>query len=399
MCTRLDGVLRVLHLTNAGGDGRVQLGGGERAVADLTRYFSEELGWTVGVAAPRAFLDHGTLAPSVATAAETFSWAGEYRLLRLIRAFRPTVVVTHLLRATLVGQPAAAAAGVPVRISNLHNSMYDIQTGQSSRRRVRRTEAYRTAYRAVTRWCTDATVAISEPNRLDLIERDHIAARKVRLIHNWVAPAFFGEDIDDRAREIVSQYGLSASGLRLGLVGRLERQKNVGFAIELLKRLPHAHLVVVGDGTARQEAERLARDIDVASRVTFVGYQRDVAAWFATFDVLLVPSRFEGFGRVAAEALAVGVPVVGSDAPGLASLLASVGRPGAVSVSLAQPEAWAASIEAAAHARSDPSARQRLRHRMASQFGLSEACTAYRDLYLELLTTKQAQCRRGRSSR
>ena len=79
------GPMRVLHITNAGGGGRVQLGGAERAVAELTAYFATKLGWEVGVVAPEEFLHHGTLINRVQAFPEAFGVGALRRLARITR--------------------------------------------------------------------------------------------------------------------------------------------------------------------------------------------------------------------------------------------------------------------------------------------------------------------------
>jgi glycosyltransferase involved in cell wall biosynthesis len=385
---------RVLHITNAGGYGRVQLGGGERAVGELSAYFADVFGWDVGVVAPAEFLSKRTLAPSVSTFEEPFSLAACYRLPILISRFRPTVVVTHLLRATLVGQPLAALCRTPVRVSNLHNSLSEIQAASQTWGGAWRVRAYRAAFHAVTRVCSDATIAISAPNRIDLVRGDHLPRRLVRVIENWVSPAFFRADIAPRAEAIRARYHLDRETTTLGFVGRLEHQKNVEFAIRLLARIPKARLMVVGEGSEHDRAIEIADRLGLRSRIAFVGHQSDVAPWLAALDVLVMPSRFEGFGRVAAEAMAVGVPVVGSDTGGLATILRAIGEPGAWCVPTGDVSRWIAAIRTAEVAGRSEAVRVRLREAIASRYSLEAACIAYRELYADSL---QHRLRSGRS--
>src|SRR5690349_526458 len=76
-------------------------------------------------------------------------------------------------------------------------------------------------------------------------------------------------------------------------------------------------LVMVGDGPDRVHAEAEARELGVEDRVFFLGKIETVAALLSAADLFLIPSQSESFGLSALEALASGVPVVGSDAGGL----------------------------------------------------------------------------------
>lgn len=103
--------------------------------------------------------------------------------------------------------------------------------------------------------------------------------------------------------------------LRLGVVGRLVRQKGIDVLLEALARLDPAldwRLAVAGDGALREGLQARAAEVGVGARCTFVGHLRRVAPFYAELDVLVVPSRYEGFGFVAAEGALAGLPVIAS---------------------------------------------------------------------------------------
>jgi N-acetyl-alpha-D-glucosaminyl L-malate synthase BshA len=76
-------------------------------------------------------------------------------------------------------------------------------------------------------------------------------------------------------------------------------------------------LVMVGDGPDRAAAEEEARLLGVEDSVSFLGKLDQIAPLLAAADLFLLPSQNESFGLSALEALASGVPVVGSNAGGL----------------------------------------------------------------------------------
>ncbi len=99
-------------------------------------------------------------------------------------------------------------------------------------------------------------------------------------------------------------------------IGRLNAQKRIDLAIATIAALRDGGrelgLTIVGDGPARMELERLARERGVDHLVRFAGAvaPAEVPAWLMAADVMLFPARGEGFGLAAAEALMCGVPVV-----------------------------------------------------------------------------------------
>jgi L-malate glycosyltransferase len=90
----------------------------------------------------------------------------------------------------------------------------------------------------------------------------------------------------------------------------------VGIYARVAKEVPSV-LVMVGDGPERIDAEQEARRLGVQDRVFFLGKLEAVAPLLASADLFLIPSQSESFGLSALEALATGVPVVGSRAGGL----------------------------------------------------------------------------------
>lgn len=123
-------------------------------------------------------------------------------------------------------------------------------------------------------------------------------------------------------------YPTAAPGALLS-VGSLEQMyKGVDVLIEAVALLARRHtgvrLVHVGVGACRAELERLAIRLGVADRVTFAGWLPSVQALRAEFDradVFVMPSRTEGLPRVLVEAMARGLPAVGTTAGGIPELL------------------------------------------------------------------------------
>jgi glycosyltransferase involved in cell wall biosynthesis len=115
-------------------------------------------------------------------------------------------------------------------------------------------------------------------------------------------------------------------------LGRLARQKGPDRFLEaaalLLNERPDVRFVVAGAGELRSGLEHRARELGIASRVTFVGYLDPAAVGRALdgADVLVLPSRAEPFGLAALEALSHGVPSVVPNDAGVAEVAPSAVR-------------------------------------------------------------------------
>jgi glycosyltransferase involved in cell wall biosynthesis len=97
-------------------------------------------------------------------------------------------------------------------------------------------------------------------------------------------------------------------------IGRLEPEKQFIKAVEALAAARangfEAELVFVGDGTQEPVLRAQARELGVSDAVRYEGHQKNIIPYLETATVLLVPSRYEGYGMVIVEALAAGVPVL-----------------------------------------------------------------------------------------
>jgi glycosyltransferase involved in cell wall biosynthesis len=116
---------------------------------------------------------------------------------------------------------------------------------------------------------------------------------------------------------------LDLDGPALAFAGRLGIQKSLAVALEALAATPGVLLVIAGDGPERERLERRAGELDLDSRVRFLGsVSRDeVLGVFRAADASLLSSSWENFPHSVVEALAVGTPVIATDVGGVSEVL------------------------------------------------------------------------------
>jgi len=129
----------------------------------------------------------------------------------------------------------------------------------------------------------------------------------------------------------------------IGFLGRLEEQKGVPDLIRaaaiVRQQNPRVRFVIAGDGSMRPQLEQLAAELQVNDVVEFVGWQCDSVTFLAQIDILAMPSLWEAFGLSAAEAMAMGKPVIATRVEGLPEVVED-GRTGML-VPPADPQALA----------------------------------------------------------
>ncbi len=167
------------------------------------------------------------------------------------------------------------------------------------------TEEQRRLKRLVSRRLS-AHIAVSERSAREIEDIVGLPSGSVRTIYNGVPDS-----------DLPSRRAPSEATPVVGALGRLEPQKGFDVLIRALQRLPEATAVVAGDGGERGSLEELAASLGVGGRLRFAGWSDDPTGFLQTIDVLVLPSRFEGFPLAVVEAMLAELPVVASDVGGV----------------------------------------------------------------------------------
>jgi UDP-glucose:(heptosyl)LPS alpha-1,3-glucosyltransferase len=166
-------------------------------------------------------------------------------------------------------------------------------------------------------------IAVSNLVRDDLMREFGLTENKVVTLYNGVDLERFRPSRDDsERRHLHESLSVESQAPIVAFVGNGFGRKGLRFLIGAWPKVEHgAHLIVVGADRARQWYQREAAKLRVSDRIHFVGPVPDVARIFQAADALALPSLFEPFGNVALEAMATGLPVLGSAQCGVSELL------------------------------------------------------------------------------
>jgi L-malate glycosyltransferase len=162
---------------------------------------------------------------------------------------------------------------------------------------------------------SDGVTAVSEFLRRMTLDEFQIT-NGIETIHNFVDLSLY---CPTRAYKDRSAFAPPHERILLH-VSNFRPVKRVLDAVRILERVNRevpTVLLMVGEGPERSSAQALARRLGLQERVRFLGTQQSTEEIAGMADVFLLPSELESFGLSALEAMACGVPVVGSDAGGL----------------------------------------------------------------------------------
>ncbi|MFZ5853233.1 MAG: glycosyltransferase [Chloroflexota bacterium] len=234
-------------------------------------------------------------------------------LTALLAEIRPDVVHNHMYRAELVGTRAAIALGMIG-----HRRPYVVSTVHSSR--VRSPED-REMLRALTPEM-DRLIAVSRSIETKIAAEGRVGA-PVSLIYNGVDLERY--DHQEPCCTLREEYGMVPEAQVVGVVARLEPEKGHPTLLEawpaVLRAVPNAYLLVVGEGSRREALETQATELGVRDRVVFTGRRDDIPAVTAALDVAVLPSYREAQGLTILEAMALSRPVIASNVGGIPEMI------------------------------------------------------------------------------
>ena len=221
------------------------------------------------------------------------------RFARWCRRRRVAVVQACDLYTNVFALPAAAVAGVPVRLG----SRRGLNPDRSAAHRAAQQLSYRFAHRIITN---------SEAVGLGLRRQGYGPDRLV-VIPNGLDTSRF--------RPIARCGGIR----RIGTLARLHPVKGLDILLEavaLVRRdLPDVEALIIGDGPERAALERRIAALGLSDRVRLVGHREDVPAALAGLDLFVLPSRSEAFPNALMEAMASALPVVATEVGGVPEIV------------------------------------------------------------------------------
>ena len=173
---------------------------------------------------------------------------------------------------------------------------------------------------------TDIAIAVSKSTADFVIHARQMPAARVKVVYLGVPLEEFSrnrtvQEIGEARHEL----GALAGEFVAGTVTRLHDSKGNSYLVEaaqaVLREQPKMRFYLFGEGPLRPELEAQARALGLADRFVFGGFTRDVARTVSAFDISVFPSLWEGTPLTVFENLAMGKPIVATDADGLLDVL------------------------------------------------------------------------------
>jgi lipopolysaccharide/colanic/teichoic acid biosynthesis glycosyltransferase len=242
---------------------------------------------------------------------------------------------------------------------------------------------YRTIERRAARW-TDFLVTINREDFNAARAFGTMRSDRVRYVPGiGVDVAAYRSPDPGQAQRVRSELDVPEDAMLVTMIAEFTPNKRHAFALEALSRVqdPRVVLALVGNGPEEPRLRAEVVRLGIGSRVRFAGYRRDMPAVLSASDALLLCSEREGLNRSVLEAMAAGIPVIGTQTRGIAD---AVSESEGWIVPKHDAAALAAAIDAAA---ADPAERQRRgaagRERVTREFALELVLETYDALFAE----------------
>lgn len=298
--------VRILHVTEY-----AVLGGEQYHILTLLRKWKEPRFQMTVCSNPKGPFVHEVKALGVPHV--PFIINGKYditsllKLMNIFKSGRYHIVHLHGSRVGLYGRIAAKLASIPIIVWTMHAWQTDTLLG------LRRIQAplYLLIERILSYFC-DKIIAESDTLQRRAIDKEHIDPNKIVRIYAAIDLNEWKSTVDVKRKK--RELGIDSSVFIIGTVGRLVVQKGTIYLLQaartILQKFPNTVFVVVGDGPLRKMLEQSASDMGIGNKVVFTGYRKDVPDIMRCINIFVLPTLFEGFGLVFAEAMIAGRPIV-----------------------------------------------------------------------------------------
>lgn len=296
------------------------------------------------------------------------------KLKNIIKNEKPDIIHSHMIHANIFTRLIRIFVKIPVLISTAHN------TNEGGKFRM-------FLYRITDNLATISTNVSKEAVNSFITQKATTSDRMI-TIYNAIDTNIFSynELIRQKKR---SEINLDDNTPIILSVGRLTEAKdypNLLHAFSNLSLSKRPKLIIIGDGEEKENLQQLACDLKISKDILWLGIRHDVSDWMSACDLFILPSAWEGFGLVVAEAMSCKRLVIGTNSGGVGEVINKYGL-------VIPPKNSTALTSAITQCLSLPEQEKNTlgilaRKHIINTFSVEKICQQWLDLYNELLNKK-----------
>ena len=221
------------------------------------------------------------------------------------------IVHTNNAIAGAAGRLSAMFARVPVIIHHVHG--WGLQEDMSKMTKL----LYINSERFSAKF-TNRLIAVSKPNIEKGLAYKICQESKFKLIYNGIPLEKFQLEVDKRT--ICLELGLDPESKIVGMIGRLDKQKNpldfIRAAAIVAEKYPNVQFIIAGDGPLRAECESLIKELNLDKKFFLLGYRNDINKIYPILTLTALSSLWEGLPVVFQESMVAGKRIVANNVDG-----------------------------------------------------------------------------------
>jgi len=226
------------------------------------------------------------------------------------------IIHTHKYKDTILAAPAAKLCGIPHVVRTVHGLREPFEGLQAFKMSL-----YEAIERTVHRYCVDSIIGVS--SQIESRYKAEGEVSRVTCIRNGID--LEGKSVQTDRWRTRKDLGVDSGTCLIGTVGRLTPVKGIPYLLEaariLLRQGANVKVLVVGDGSIRQDLETRTHDLGVSKNVVFLGHREDTDELLQALDIFVLPSLSEGIPMALLEAMAASRAVVASRVGGIPEIV------------------------------------------------------------------------------
>lgn len=234
------------------------------------------------------------------------------KLIRILKEGRFHIIHSQGARADFFGRVSGRLVGIPHILCTIQMPVEGFDVGRLRKKIYRFIDSLTECY-------VETFIVVSDFLRKVLIERHGIPAQRVVKIYNGVELSQYHPDAEHG--KLRKEWGIPQDVPFTGAIGRMVWQKGFKYFIEaapeIVRVVPEAMFLFVGDGPLKKELEDLAASLKVKERIIFAGFRSDTREILSAIDLLVIPSLLEGFPMITLEGMAMAKPIVATNIDGI----------------------------------------------------------------------------------
>jgi glycosyltransferase involved in cell wall biosynthesis len=287
---------------------------------------------------------------------------------RICRSKQFDIVHTHSSKTGFIGRIAARLAGVPKIIHTVHGFSFHPYQPLFTR-------LFFQVMESIAAHFCDSMIFVNDSERK--LAEGNILFRGVKM-----QTIFNGVNVPELHSE-VERFEFLKDRLIIGSSCRFSSQKNIVQTLEAsiiaCRRNPKLAFVFVGDGEYYSLCTKMVKSANLTDSIFLPGWQKNMLTWLEQFDCFLLYSLWEGLPLSILEAMAVGLPVIGSDIKGNDELISDLNG---ILVAPGKPETLAEVLQGLPDRRSEIKIwGENSRKTVLQRFNMDEFIESYRELY------------------